>query len=183
MEINQPFEFYGKFNVENIKNILHSRNLDWDIFDLRQRACTDMVHTKTIPIIYDENFFSTNYEPVYTENFQLFEEELSKISELILTKTKQRGYLLRAILVKLLKKNSIPSHVDTANETFRYCRRIHIPIITNENCFFTVGNMTINMKEGEVWEMNNDKLAHSVVNDGEEDRIHLIIDWCEKPLP
>jgi hypothetical protein len=36
------------------------------------------------------------------------------------------------------------------------------------------------MKVGEIWEMNNDKLSHSVVNDGDEDRIHLIIDWCEK---
>jgi hypothetical protein len=28
--------------------------------------------------------------------------------------------------------------------------------------------------------MNNDKKEHSVHNDGNEDRIHLIIDWCEK---
>lgn len=183
MENNQPFLYYGKFEVENIKNILSSNPLDWDTFDLRQKACTDMVHTKTIPIVYDENFFSTNYEPVYTENFHFFEEELSKLSKLILEKTDQNGYLLRAILVKLSKKKNIPSHVDTANESFKYCRRIHVPIVTNPNCFFTVGDTTINMKEGEVWEMNNDKLEHSVENQGDEDRIHLIIDWCEKPLP
>jgi hypothetical protein len=33
------------------------------------------------------------------------------------------------------------------------------------------------MKAGELWEINNHQL-HSVENNGEEDRIHLIID-CE----
>jgi hypothetical protein len=36
------------------------------------------------------------------------------------------------------------------------------------------------MKEGEIWEVNNDKKKHSVHNNGDEDRVHLLIDWVEK---
>lgn len=182
MDANRSFIFYGTYDVSNIKKILESENLDWEKFDIRQISCTDMIHTRTIPIVYDENFFTTNYDPVFTENFVFFKNELEKISEIIKTQSENQGYLLRAILVKLLKKKNIPTHVDFSNETFKTSKRIHIPIVTNPNCIFTVGEESIHMKEGEIWEMNNDKLEHSVENNGDEDRIHLIIDWCEKPL-
>jgi len=180
METTESFKFYGLYDISKIKNIIIDNNLDWNEFTLRQRACTDMVNTQTIKIIYDDNFFGTNFNPVITENYELFREELDNISEIIKKFTNGKGYLLRAILTKLYKHKDIPKHVDTANSTFTYSRRIHIPITTNPECIFTVGNESINMKEGEIWEMNNDKLEHSVQNNGDEDRIHLIIDWCEK---
>lgn len=183
MESNQCFLFYGNYDVSKIQRILEKSNLDWTKFQNRQRACTDMKNTQTIPIIFDKRFMNTNYNPIYTENYELFKVELKSISEIILEKTNGNGYLLRAILVKLFKNSEIPEHVDTVNETFKYSRRIHIPIKTNPDCVFNVGDESINMKEGEIWEMNNDKLKHSVINNGDKDRIHLIIDWCEKPLP
>ena len=36
------------------------------------------------------------------------------------------------------------------------------------------------MKEGEIWEINNNEKKHSVENDGTEDRIHLLIDFLPK---
>jgi hypothetical protein len=33
------------------------------------------------------------------------------------------------------------------------------------------------MKEGEIWEINNNEKEHSVENNGNEDRIHLLIDF------
>jgi hypothetical protein len=62
------------------------------------------------------------------------------------------------------------------------CRRIHIPIQTNEDCFFTVGDDKRNLRLGELWEINNDKQKHSVDNFGNTDRIHLIVDWIEESL-
>jgi hypothetical protein len=182
MENNQSFIFYGHYDVSEIKKIIVDNKLDWDEFTVRQGACYDMRNTKTIPIIYEEDFFSTSFIPYQTKQFVLFENELQNISNIIRKETGGTGYLLRALLVKLTKKTDIPTHVDTANETFKVSRRIHIPIITNPDCIFTVGKNALNMKEGEIWEMNNDKQEHSVVNNGDEDRIHLIIDWCEKPL-
>ena len=88
---------------------------------------------------------------------------------------------MRAILVNLPSKKSIPSHVDTG-KTLVDCRRIHIPLQTNENCFFTVGEEKKNLKLGEIWEINNDKKKHSVDNFGDNDRIHLIVDWVQSSL-
>jgi hypothetical protein len=180
MELNETFKFYGYYNISNILRILDDNKLDWNEFIGRQKACFEMVNTQTIKIVYENNFFNTNFNPVFTKNYVYFEEDLNNICEIIKKQTDCSGYLLRAILVKLYKKSTIPNHVDTANGTFEFSRRIHVPIITNENCIFNVGEESINMKVGEIWEMNNDKLSHSVVNDGDEDRIHLIIDWCEK---
>ena len=73
-------------------------------------------------------------------------------------------------------------------------RRIHVPIQTNDKTFFRVGGEVSdlkeidgkatwiqiggevkNMKVGECWEFNNN-LQHEVWNDGNTDRLHLIID-------
>lgn len=180
MEANETFKFYGNYDVSNIKKIIEENNLDWNKFTNRQRSCTDMKNTQTIPIVFDSKFFTANLTPVLTENYTFFENELNNISEIIKQFTDGKGYLLRAILVKLLKKTDIPTHIDWANETLKFVRRIHIPIITNPDCIFTVNEDSINMKEGEIWEMNNGQLKHSVHNNGEEDRVHLIIDWMEK---
>lgn len=180
MEPNESFKFYGNYDVSNIKKIIEDNGLDWDKNTTRQTRCFEMTNTKTIPIIYDDNFFVTNFTPVYTENFSLFEKELANISDSIKLFLNGEGYVLRAMLVKLLKKRSIPTHIDSANETLKKSKRIHIPIVTNPECIFTVGDDSINMKVGEIWEMNNDKMQHSVHNNGDEDRIHLIVDWVEK---
>ena len=180
MNVNESFRYYGNYDVSNILKILNENKVDWNEFTLRQRACTDMVNTQTIKIVYDDDFFSTNFNPVLTKNYVFFEDDLKNISEVIKKHTEGSGYLLRAILTKLYKKTIIPTHVDSANNTFKFSRRIHIPIITNERCIFKVGEESLNMKVGEIWEMNNDKLPHSFMNEGDEDRVHLIIDWCEK---
>ena len=53
-------------------------------------------------------------------------------------------------------------------------------ISPNKDCFFTVGEVTKNLKEGYVWEINNNGRRHGVANEGETDRIHLIVDWLKK---
>jgi hypothetical protein len=89
---------------------------------------------------------------------------------------------MRALLVKLTAGESIRPHVDIVGFSLVICRRIHIPIQTNKDCFFTVGDDKRNLKLGELWEINNDKQRHSVDNFGETDRIHLIVDWIEDSL-
>jgi aspartyl/asparaginyl beta-hydroxylase (cupin superfamily) len=89
---------------------------------------------------------------------------------------------MRALLVKLTSGKSIRPHVDVVGFSLVIGRRIHIPIQTNDDCFFTVGDDKRNLKLGELWEINNDKKMHSVENFGDTDRIHLIVDWIEESL-
>jgi aspartyl/asparaginyl beta-hydroxylase (cupin superfamily) len=51
-----------------------------------------------------------------------------------------------------------------------------LPIITNDEVWFTVGSESINMRPGELYEVNN-RRVHSVENKGAEDRVHLILDF------
>ena len=85
------------------------------------------------------------------------------------------GYFVRANLVRLQSAGAITEHTDN-NFSLVHSHRVHLPIITNAEVGFSVGNETINMKEGELWEINNRRL-HTVNNAGSEDRVHLILDY------
>jgi quercetin dioxygenase-like cupin family protein len=109
-------------------------------------------------------------------HFKKFEADLFEIQALQLPP----GEIHTAILIKLPAGASIPTHRDAAPH-FKLYRRIHLPIVTNPKCLFTVGNQTIHMKAGELWEIDNDTQLHSVVNGGSEDRVHLLIDYFVFP--
>ena len=79
-------------------------------------------------------------------------------------------------MVNLKSQKSIPDHIDNS-PSLDICKRIHIPIITNNKVFFNVGGERINLKKGEMWEINNTKKTHAVENNSRFDRVHLIIDW------
>jgi hypothetical protein len=78
-------------------------------------------------------------------------------------------------IMNLKSKSEIKEHVDYQLSYASGVCRLHIPIQTNSLVKFIVNNQHIPMKEGECWYANFE-LPHSVVNDGSEDRIHLVID-------
>jgi hypothetical protein len=183
MDVTETFIKHGDYNVENILKIIIDNNLDWDEFSDRQkRYGSEHVHTKTIPIIFDKSFNFNHLKIMPTNHYPLFKEEITKIEEIIKLNTGENGRIMRALLVKLTAKESIRPHVDIVGFSLVICRRIHIPIQTNEDCFFTVGDDKRNLRLGELWEINNDKQKHSVDNFGNTDRIHLIVDWIEESL-
>ncbi|WGH76583.1 aspartyl/asparaginyl beta-hydroxylase domain-containing protein [Tenacibaculum tangerinum] len=62
--------------------------------------------------------------------------------------------------------------------------RLHIPIITNNKVQFILNNEKLCMLSGECW-YTNVNYIHSVSNYGNEDRVHLVIDferneWSDK---
>jgi hypothetical protein len=181
MNQNETFINHGEINVDNILKIINENNLDWDEYTDRQIKYVVHSNTKTIPIIFDKNFKFDSFKLHLTNLYSLFEHEILKIETIIRKNTNEDGKIMRAILVNLPSKKSIPFHVDTG-QSLVHCRRIHIPIQTSENCFFTVGDDKRNLKLGELWEINNDKKKHSVENLGKIDRIHLIVDWVEESL-
>jgi aspartyl/asparaginyl beta-hydroxylase (cupin superfamily) len=53
--------------------------------------------------------------------------------------------------------------------------RVHVPIHTNPGVEFYLAGQRVILNEGECWYINT-SLPHRVVNAGEADRIHLVID-------
>ena len=80
----------------------------------------------------------------------------------------------RSRLMKLAAGTCVPEHVDVNAHWFRRMR-VHIPIITDPKVTFTCGDETVHMAAGESWIFDN-WLPHSVVNNSENDRIHLVFD-------
>ena len=88
------------------------------------------------------------------------------------------GYFIRTLLPRLQPGGSIPIHKDNG-ESLMKCKRTHIPLITNKDVLFKVGETVKNLKVGEIWEINNGR-EHSVINNSNEYRIHLIVDYLPK---
>ncbi|MAN28730.1 MULTISPECIES: aspartyl/asparaginyl beta-hydroxylase domain-containing protein [Mesonia] len=53
--------------------------------------------------------------------------------------------------------------------------RLHIPIVTNPDVQFILDGIQLTMLPGECW-YTNVNYVHSVINSGESDRVHLVID-------
>jgi aspartyl/asparaginyl beta-hydroxylase (cupin superfamily) len=84
------------------------------------------------------------------------------------------GVVGQALYIKLPAGKIIDPHEDGGDYLYHTCRH-HIPIITNPGVGFFIDGETQHMKEGECWEINNNK-THAVFNKGETDRVHLLID-------
>lgn len=78
-------------------------------------------------------------------------------------------------LLKLFPGSFIKEHTDHHLGYSDGIFRIHIPIQTNDQVLFKIDGKRIVMQEGECW-YGNFNLPHSVVNAGNEDRIHLVMD-------
>jgi hypothetical protein len=170
----QNFRYIGFINIDLIKSKINlfSEN-DWNEFDYRQKTFKFHENTQTIPLIFDNDFRISN--PTYLKHSLQFEDFLNKIKKLYSEKFGS-GFIIRAILVNLKANCNIPGHIDTGI-SLTISNRTHIPIITNDNVLFEVDNEIKQLKEGEIWEIDNTNKSHSVVNNSNQDRVHLIVDW------
>ena len=79
----------------------------------------------------------------------------------------------RAMLARLPAGGEISPHVDL--NASHYIHKIHVPLITNPETEFHVGNQARNLTVGEITEVNN-KRMHAVYNKGQQDRVHFIFE-------
>ena len=148
---------------------------DWAANAWRQTRFDAHTDTQTIELIFDTDFRHEKPTPrdMY---YQLgIDTMLEPLIDTINNTYTGDGYIVRAILVRLKGQGVIPPHVDSGY-SLMHCRRIHVPIQSTDEVEFTVGGEQRVMKEGELWEINNAR-EHSVVNKGNESRVHLIVDW------
>ena len=148
---------------------------DWAADDWRQNRYDAHADTQTVQLIFDTDF--RHEDPTLREKyFELgFDSLLEPVIETIRDYYTGDGYMVRAILVRLKARGTIPKHVD-AGYSLMSCRRIHMPIVSAGKVEFTVGGEQQVMNEGELWEINNAR-EHSVINHGDGGRVHLIVDW------
>lgn len=172
---NFNFILHKKYDIDKIKlHINKYSDSEWLLDPLRQNETIHHTKTQTYFISYFEliDDFS-GYVPKINENVD------SVLVEMIMPIIKDmenlyNGKFGRILLIKLPQESDITPHFDR-DEYFNLTRRFHVPIISNNLVKFSVGDETINMKEGECWEINN-KRMHKVINNGTDERVHLLFD-------
>jgi hypothetical protein len=83
----------------------------------------------------------------------------------------------KVMLARLAAGYGIDRHTDGAGSNL-YTHKIHIPLQTSEKAIFVVGDDAFHLREGIAYEVNNLR-PHSVMNNGDLDRIHLIFEVFE----
>ena len=169
MDLPMNFKFIGNHDVSNFISKLS--DLDWQYYTERQEVRYGMQDTLTVPLVWDERLSKVHAWPAL-EQFTTEVGEISKIFESIFGK----GEVYTCVLTNLPAHCAINFHRDIG-KFFKDTNRVHIPIQTNSQVEFVVGDEKINMKVGEMWEINNSEKKHGVFNNGNTDRIHLMIDW------
>lgn len=89
----------------------------------------------------------------------------------------ERPAFPKAMLARLEAGAEIDRHVDGAGSNL-VTHKIHVPIQTNPEAFFYVGDEAVHLEAGQAYEVNN-IAPHGAVNRGDADRIHFIFEVFE----
>jgi hypothetical protein len=175
MKENEAFVFIGDMPLFNdlLNNVLSLIPEDWSKYkDRKNTGGVASYNSDTIPLIYDTRHrLNSN---ILHENYERFGPY---IDEVILATVKYVGEVKvqQAMLTKLNAHTVIPRHRDRGPLTAK-THRIHVPVITNTKCLFKIGDESKNLEAGQIWIIDNVDRYHSVENNGDRDRVHLIID-------
>jgi hypothetical protein len=86
-----------------------------------------------------------------------------------------QGRTTRIMLARLLAGQEIARHVDNSPAA-AVPHKIHIPLATNAQVRFLIGDGDYFLPRGRAYEVNN-RRPHEVRNRSESDRVHLIFDY------
>ncbi|WPT14105.1 hypothetical protein PSENEW3_00000236 [Picochlorum sp. SENEW3] len=135
--------------------------------------------TSAIHLIFSDRQGEDVFEfPWYSEKFSTHVEP---ILHRLLGNDVQN--IIRVQFAKMPAHSEIKPHVDSGGYSEKG-HRIHVVIASNPNVTFKVCEQSsclkLHTEEGIVFELNN-RLKHFVKNDGDEMRIHMVVDVSEHP--
>ena len=178
-------------DVTALKNyILSLPDEDW--YEANQRASNAWLtgrdnvlnrfkpNTSAIHVIFSDQRGEDVYEyPWYEDRFKPF---LEPMLDRLLGEDKQN--IIRLQFARMPAHSHILRHVDSGGYSSQG-HRLHIVVASSPSVEFQVCEtkgscLPLHVEEGIVFELNN-RLKHYVNNDGDSDRIHIVIDVAENP--
>lgn len=171
----------GPVNIDGMKNYCHELSEEkWEEWQHRQKTSRFVnYYTRTIPFLWTDSEEFIDTVEVQTMNRDSVVHDYIKPYCTFL-ENHYNGDVVRVILIKLKDHGIIRRHTDS-HKILIESHRCHIPIITNDNVIFGIGENEYNLKEGIIYEVNNG-IQHYVLNNSDQDRIHLLIDILPKRL-
>ena len=189
MNFDDNFRRVGSANIEPIKAMLGEVTAEqWENREARQQLYEAHRAAKAVLLVHDGDF--RHIDPTRHPALELFLPVIRPVlgvtadhydqspKGMELTRKFGLGYFIRANFLRLMPGEAIAEHRDM-NFSLAHAHRVHVPIITNDRVAFTVGGETLNIPEGEIYEINN-RRPHSVRNEGDEPRVHLVLDYVLK---
>lgn len=173
----------GDIDVSEWVSVLNDEHINtlFTKYTFRQKKYIRQTNTtKTLPLIWTRNdttFEEDEFIQFKFEEMEIFKDKLDKVLE-ILNNAYPDCIPSKIMLAKLLKRSLIMPHIDDP-PIVKNSHRTHTVLITNEKVIFKVDNEPFKMKVGEMYEINNAR-THGVINGGNTDRIHLIIDMLPR---
>jgi hypothetical protein len=144
---------------------------DWYEYDYRKPMLSVSQNTSYDSIMIRH---SSEYRTATIRNMPAYEKyapALAPILDFIKQFYQFSEYV--AFLARLNAGGSLALHQDSG-EFLERVHRLHIPIKTNDNCFYLVDEERVQMAAGTLYEIDNQR-RHGVVNEGAQDRIHLVV--------
>jgi aspartyl/asparaginyl beta-hydroxylase (cupin superfamily) len=175
MKENNAFFFVGYIpSFDDLLNeVLALTTKDWVAYTKRKIAGGAAAeNTETIPLVYDIKHRINS--GILHEKHQQFSPYIEKAVTSVVGKIGDVN-VKQAMLTRLKAGTIIPRHRDRGPLTAK-THRIHVPVITNPSCMFNVGDESMNLEAGQIWIIDNVNRYHGVENNGENDRVHLIVD-------
>lgn len=125
---------------------------------------------KNLELGYEK--FTAEHDPVWYPAIH----DLAPIRPLVFSlMAKVQATRLGGVLItKIPPGGKILPHADKGWHPEHYNFKVYVPIQSNPGCMNRVGDERVSMQVGEAWYFNN-LLEHEVANDGDDDRITLIV--------
>lgn len=175
-KLNWEIVNHQTFNVSGIKDEVEQYYSEWLIDASRQNQYITHENTFMYQLCELDYLWSMKEDVTcYKKNSFSTDKAISELSHIYkILEYHVGGRVVRCEIINMNANSRIRYHKDRSDVLY-LSRRFHIPLKTNASCFFTVNTKTVNMLEGNLYEINNTKW-HSVKNLSIENRIHLIID-------
>ncbi len=177
MNIDTPVRELGQIDINPLREVvLNQEQSIWDQSTIRQEEFEVHKATKSILMLFAniENWPEIEVRREEGWSF-LADSALPVMNQIINSNYQPGGTVIRAMAAKLLPGENIASHWDK-HPSFHCGHRIHVPIKTNSRVRFNIDGFPHQFNVGEAYEINNQK-THSVINKGDEERIHFIFDY------
>lgn len=134
---------------------------------------------KTKHIIF--RFVDSVHDHTRSRDFAIWGKWSGIITPVLRQATRYYGYshgaFPRIMLAKIDPGGVIHPHVD-AGPAAGFPHKIHVPVVTNNNVSFFINGRHYHLEVGMAYEVNN-RVMHSVRNDGITPRIHLIFEYYD----
>lgn len=171
----ENFKLIGRFNPDAAAKELTATNL-WNWLNLRKapglnHGVVDDIVLRFQPVQGQHTLMSYFNDLDCVDYFsQGFLKETMKLVTGVFDSAK----FGRIVVAKLHPNSVIKTHVDEGNYVKAH-DRFHLVITANPGVKFKCEEEEVHMGAGEIWWFDNKK-EHSVVNKGDAERIHVVVD-------